>query len=385
MERTRQSYFRERADGGGRAAQQHFVDVRSQLMAVREEIGELNGKRAEKTALLRETRSRLRVRDQQAATQRMEEIDEIIERSTFDNNHLKRLLIEKDKLAGISKSFDAVTRLEQEVEALHIKIQEKFAERDDLQSKIDTAREARDAVQASIAEHRAKIAQFDDESKALQAKLKAADQAVRDKEVERRAARDEHHRAMEEYGRKVEHIRLLERAREEVYREAEQRMIAIINARKRLEPVRERANPNDEKISAGRSLIGYLEDLIEQDQDRAEAPVGEPSGPKASQAVLTMLASFKQSTKKEKRALKKAQPAQAEPEGPKETTLTHASPVLEQFNVVAERPPTKIEDVPPLIDRLREKIRRWVDEFVIARVRLDVLPDGKVRIGLNMA
>jgi chromosome segregation ATPase len=386
MEQARQNYFRERADSGGRAAQQHFAHLRSLLLAVRDEIRELSTRREERNAQLRETRARMRVRDQEDATRRMEEIDQIIERSTLRNNELKRLLSEKDKLAGVSKSIDAVARLEQEVENLQAKIQEKLAERDDLQARLDVAREARDAAQASATEHKAKVAQFGEQSKALQVKLKAADQAVRDKEGERKAAREEHNRAVEEFRRKVERIKDIEYAQAEIYKEAEQWMLAITNARKRIEPVRERTNPNDERISTGRSLIGYLEEIVEQEQEKDEAIVVQPTRViKGSKDAFDTVAQLRQPTKKEKQALKRAQPAQAEQAAPKEKTLTHALTTVAQFEVVGERPPTKLVEVPQLIDTLREKVRRWVDEFTIVRVRLDVLPDGKVRIGINLA
>ncbi|KAH0787933.1 hypothetical protein GPJ56_008141 [Histomonas meleagridis] len=73
--------------------------------------------------------------------------------------------------------------------------------------------------------------------------------------------KNEYRKLLKEYRNKLNQITDIHYERDVIYREAERTMLQILEGQKLIGEIKERENPHQKEIAAGKSLITYLEGM----------------------------------------------------------------------------------------------------------------------------
>jgi chromosome segregation ATPase len=365
-----------REDAGSRGVFAAYQDAVKERDRLESDLQEIQTRRGQKVALLKDTRARVAFKNQEEARGRLDQIDEEIETRTLTNAQLKKLLSDKEKVQAAFKSLEAVTKLDADVEALRAQERDKRAELETSRERVSQAREARNAVQGSKDQQQSVHQKIRGEIREIRGQINTVLDQIRQKNQERQTAHTDFRAAWAEFRAKLQQRSEIGYEKKVIYSEAERVMIQIEEGRKRVGAIKDFVNPHEAEISAGVALLAYLEDFADR-QSEKEAPVVQPrKGAKSDE--LAFIAELRKPSKKDRMAAKKVQqPA-------KPTTLAHDVAALVQFDKVGLTAPISVDQIPGIVEALRAKVKVWKESFTAARVNFKVQDDGKVAVTITV-
>ena len=354
---------------------QKLRELKDEIAKLFTEKDEIKQKLTKIQSGLKERQLKSGVKSREEAELKRAEIEERIETETLTNQELKKLMSDVDRLTKIAASFDNVES--QEAERMRL-----IARQSELGKLIDQKREERDgyvkkleAAKSARAEVTAALTKFREAGDALWKERKTLEQQNKERYDAKAKLKDDHHKAVGEYLRLDREKRRLERDRKLVYAEAEKIMEQIEEGRRKIGEITERQNPHQKELSAGMALIGYLEGLVESEEEAAqsEKPM---AGKQVDAKTMALLASIHKGKKKAEKGKKQ------EKKEKKEATLVHSMDTMAQFVTVEVQAPTTIAQAKECIEVIRKKCKGWKETFVKALVKFDFQADGKVRVAV---
>ena len=181
---------------------------------------------------------------------------------------------------------------------------------------------------------------------------------------------------------KRDDVALLINKRRQIYQEAERHMDLLEKGAKQAGEIKERRNPNEEKINAARSLISYLQGILALGEEKEQEEETVMHGKAQNTAALDLVSSLRKPSKKEKKAAKKSKKAE---EKPKNTKLDLTLESIQQFASVSVTQPTTTEQIPDVIAQLKKKAQEWEDSFIKLVLTFNVQADGSIKSAITIA
>jgi hypothetical protein len=309
---------------------------------------------------LRDARQKYRVGSLDDALNRIDTIDDIIERETLSNQQLKKLLAEKDRLQSSLRVFrelepdsevqaakEEENRLRDELRILSERIHElggwercgaEYVGREQLQR----LRDEKKAILNSVNEVRSQIDRQFDEKRKIIAEFKQ-------KQIEFRQNRDE--------------MAIYQNEKSEILATADHTTILTRERQHNIDEMSSARNLNEPKIKVAASLIEYLSQFLKQENDQRDLIIAQ----KVPQDAIALIAQLRKPVKERKEQARKSS-------GAKATILTHDVETLKQFAKVEVHVPITMAEIIPTLEVLRDKMRGWTETFTDTKVSLEVEP-----------
>ncbi|OHT02856.1 hypothetical protein TRFO_06890 [Tritrichomonas foetus] len=311
-----------------------------------------------------------------AALVRIDEIDDRIGSATLNNNELKKLLGERDRIAKEAPALQQIEPLQKQLQESREKLNGIYEEINKINKEIDDFREKRNNAFETRKSLKNESQKFYDQIEIFRGKIAELKKEVEAKKEEKQTFQNAFNKQFDEYRKKLQEKSDLEYQRNVIYCEAERIMNQVRQGLAKIGEIREKVNPHQKEIQDASSLVQYLEHL----QDSAEQKEAESKvvhGKAEDQKILDLIASCK--------ATKKAKRQQKEQPKPKAQTITHSLQTVAQFGDLNLTAPTKIEEIPELVKKLREMIKGWEATFIKANVAFNVKEDGSVAVSIRLA
>jgi chromosome segregation ATPase len=337
-----------------------LVDRRNQADA---EMRELQNSRTTYFTKLRNARQRYRVASSEEATCRTENIDERIERETLSNVQLKKLLMERDRAEAGRKYFQEFDR-DSQFENARDEDNRLRVELRDLSIKIRDLRAQQRAMEATSNDILAQLQVLEDEKNKLWCLMKDLKMQIDGKREEKKQLCAEFKKGWDEYCQIQDTIMNLQYEKSEIFAEAERLTMQALEGKRRIEETSETNNPNERKIRAATSLIGYLQAFLGKDNEKMNDLVKE----KGSKEALAMIAELRKPSKKERQFVKKHKTTKA-------VTLAYDVEKLKQFDVIEVTAPMTIEQISATLQIVQDKVKDWTNSFIQTRLIIEVQPD----------
>jgi chromosome segregation ATPase len=304
-----------------------------------------------------------------------------IETTTLTNTQLKSKLTQIEQLkksrgqfgdvAQIQNSISHIRETETELLQTKKKLQE---EKDALWKQIHTFsgdnkafKEQRDELWASKKETFGKI---DELKKQINAKY-----------AERKSFNNEFFEKLGAQRQKRNEYAVLVNQRLQIFQEAERHMDLIEKGQNKVGEIKERINPNDQKINAASSLIGFLQSKLAYHED-FQQPVKKVEKEVVETDATRLINSIRKPTKKERKNQRRGE--KPKDEKPKAKKITFTLDAIQQFALVGVTQPVTHEEIPKVIEELKSKVSEWKSAFIKVVLNFDVQADGSIKSHINL-
>ena len=364
-------------------------ETRANIKKIQDEIEPLiqqrNAARARKVELSSKVKN---IKDKTPGRSKEEILDKIdkleyqIETSTLNNQQLRSKLSEIDSLKKSLGSFGNLGSIEHDVKVSaqsERELNEKIKVLIDQKNKLYQAMAAFNQDNKETKEQRDKLWQ---ERKGYYTQLNEIKGKMDEIAKARKEYNDQFFANRNQLYQKKNELAVLMHDRLQIYQDAERHMNLLEKGAKQAGEIKERRNPNEDKINSARSLIGYLQTILSFDQEKDEQEEVKIQGKKEDNSALSLIGSVRKQTKKEKKAAKKEK-KQEEKAKTSKLDLTFES--IQQLAQLDLTPPTTTEQIPAIIAELKKKAQQWEDEFVKLVLKFDIQPDGSIKSAISFA
>ena len=313
---------------------------------------------------------------------RIEQINYQIETQSMTNAQLKAKLSEIENIKKKMSQFTEIgpinkriDELRQRERALNEQIKTLFDQKTALREQVSGFKEGSKEIKAARDK-------FWTERKAVNAQIVELKKQLDAKYQERKEFNNKFFAERHELMQKRDDVALLINKRRQIYQEAERHMDLLEKGAKQAGEIKERRNPNEEKINAARSLISYLQGILALGEEKEQEEETVMHGKAQNTAALDLVSSLRKPSKKEKKAAKKSKKAE---EKPKNTKLDLTLESIQQFASVSVTQPTTTEQIPDVIAQLKKKAQEWEDSFIKLVLTFNVQADGSIKSAITIA
>lgn len=350
------------------------------LQPTNEKLRSLRETKISASTKLRDIKEKTPGRSIEDIDAKIDELEYQIETSTLSNTQLKSKLSQIEQLKKNRGQFGNVAQLQNSI--IHVKEEEKKlnASKKELQEKRDELYKQINSFNQGNSSFKEQIDKFWDEKKKVFGEIKELKEQINKKYAEKKEYNDQFFKNLNELRGKRNEVAVLINSRLKIFQEAERHMDLLEKGANKAGEIKERKNPNEGKISAAKSLIGFLQGQLAlredyQPKEKVEKTVVETEASK-------IINSIRKPSKKERKNQKRQE--KPKDEKPKVKKMNFTVDSLQQFSLVGITQPSSQEEIPKVIAELKKKVDEWQQSFIKVTLNFDVQEDGSIKSSIKL-
>lgn len=368
--------------GESDSAFQRITEINKELEPIEAQLKAVKDRRAELQTRKTNLKEKFNARNVGDVDYQIETIEYEIETQTLSNAQLKAKLAKIDALKKSRSQYAGISELDKNISLSAEQEDKLWKQRKALMDERSKLYDKRKQFYEENKEVRAAIDKFRKERDEVYQQIKVIKAQIRDQIKERNDFRSKFYDQREKMFDKRRERAELENKRRQVFQEAERRMNVLEKGAKQAGEIKERRNPHEAEISAGRSLITFLQSIIDKEEEAKEAAQSKEAGKLVSSAANDLVASLRKKSKKDKKMEKKERKIENHPVN---TKLVLPIMTIQQFATVGVTAPSTTEQIADTLVELKKRVNAWAAEFVKLVLDFNIQPDGTIKSSIRLA